>query len=54
MIYGLVYSTIYLFLLQNKWIDKENNTLQEDLEYLTLEVSITYHSFEACMYNTTE
>ena len=44
-----------IILLQNIWIDKENNTLQEDLEYLTLKNLIAWHSFEAYMYkNTTE
>ena len=45
------------FLLQNIWIDKENNRileyLQEDLEHRTLENLIAWHSFEASMYKST-
>ena len=44
-----------IILLQNIWIDKENNTLQEDLEYRTLENLIAWHSFETYIYkNITE
>ena len=41
------------FLLQNIWTDKENNTLQQDLEYRILKNLIAWHSFEAYMYKST-
>ena len=50
-IYGMHENTVY----QNIWLDQEHNTLQEDLEYLTLKNLTAWHSFEAYMYkNTTE